>query len=106
MLLNIDCMKDVLDYLVNNLTISYNDSPPTIEFKPIYLSSICVDMHNYSNEDIFYAIYNLANEGYISICMKLDYTIAQDFYVWDVTYAGQRFYQDIHAPKVWKRLKA
>nr|DAE62708.1 MAG TPA: YjcQ protein [Caudoviricetes sp.] len=105
MLLNIDCMRDILQYLVENLSVQYDAYPPVVEFKPIYLSTICKNMIMYDDNDIAYALYNLNSAGYIETSINPQYTRIEDFYIWNVSYEGQQFYQNIHKSSVWERTK-
>lgn len=103
MVLNIDCMRAVLEYLVDNLSLRYEDL--TIEFRAINVNAIYTDIIGYDDEDIFYAVYNLWQAGYIEANVKMSYTIVRDFDIWNVSYEGQQFYQNIHKSSVWERTK-
>lgn len=103
MVLNIDCMRAVLEYLVDNLSLRYEDL--TTEFRVINVNAMYTDIIGYDDEDIFYAVYNLWQAGYIEANVKMSYTIIRDFDVWNVSYEGQQFYQNIHKSSVWERTK-
>lgn len=103
MVLNIDCMRAVLEYLVDNLSLRYEDL--TTEFRVINVNAMYTDIIGYDDEDIFYAVYNLWQAGYIEANVKMSYTIVRDFDVWNVSYEGQQFYQNIHKSSVWERTK-
>lgn len=103
MILNIDCMRTVLEYLVDNLSLRYEDL--TTEFRVINVNAMYTDIIGYDDEDIFYAVYNLWQAGYIEANVKMSYTIVRDFDVWNVSYEGQQFYQNIHKSSVWERTK-
>lgn len=103
MVLNIDCMRAVLEYLVDNLSLRYEDL--TTEFRAINVNAMYTDIIEYDDEDIFYAVYNLWQAGYIEANVKISYTIVRDFDVWNVSYEGQQFYQNIHKSSVWERTK-
>lgn len=103
MVLNIDCMRAVLEYLVDNLSLRYADL--TTEFRAINVNAMYTDIIEYDDEDIFYAVYNLWQAGYIEANVKISYTIVRDFDVWNVSYEGQQFYQNIHKSSVWERTK-
>lgn len=103
MVLNIDCMRAVLEYLVDNLSLRYEDL--TTEFKAINVNAMYTDIIGYDDEDIFYAVYNLWQAGYIEANVKMSYTIVRDFDIWNVSYEGQQFYQNIHKSSVWERTK-
>lgn len=103
MVLNIDCMRAVLEYLVDNLSLRYEDL--TTEFRVINVNAMYTDIIGYDDEDIFYAVYNLWQTGYIEANVKMSYTIVRDFDIWNVSYEGQQFYQNIHKSSVWERTK-
>lgn len=103
MVLNIDCMRTVLEYLVDNLSLRYENL--TTEFRAINVNAMYTDIIEYDDEDIFYAVYNLWQAGYIEANVKMSYTIVRDFDVWNVSYEGQQFYQNIHKASVWERTK-
>lgn len=103
MVLNIDCMRAVLEYLVDNLSLRYEDL--TTEFRVINVNAMYTDIIGYDDEDIFYAVYNLWQAGYIEANVKMSYTIVRDFDIWNVSYEGQQFYQNIHKSSVWERTK-
>lgn len=103
MVLNIDCMRAVLEYLVDNLSLRYEDL--TTEFRAINVNAMYTDIIGYDDEDIFYAVYNLWQAGYIEANVKMSYTIVRDFDIWNVSYEGQQFYQNIHKSSVWERTK-
>ena len=103
MVLNIDCMRAVLEYLVDNLSLRYEDL--TTEFRALNVNAMYTDIIGYDDEDIFYAVYNLWQAGYIEANVKMSYTIVRDFDIWNVSYEGQQFYQNIHKSSVWERTK-
>lgn len=103
MVLNIDCMRAVLEYLVDNLSLRYEDL--TTEFRALNVNAMYTDIIGYDDEDIFYAVYNLWQAGYIEANVKMSYTIVRDFEIWNVSYEGQQFYQNIHKSSVWERTK-
>jgi hypothetical protein len=96
-------MRAVLEYLVDNLSLRYEDL--TTEFRAINVNAMYTDIIGYDDEDIFYAVYNLWQAGYIEANVKMSYTIVRDFDIWNVSYEGQQFYQNIHKSSVWERTK-
>ena len=96
-------MRAVLEYLVDNLSLRYEDL--TTEFRALNVNAMYTDIIGYDDEDIFYAVYNLWQAGYIEANVKMSYTIVRDFEIWNVSYEGQQFYQNIHKSSVWERTK-
>ena len=96
-------MRAVLEYLVDNLSLRYEDL--TTEFRALNVNAMYTDIIGYDDEDIFYAVYNLWQAGYIEANVKMSYTIVRDFDIWNVSYEGQQFYQNIHKSSVWERTK-
>lgn len=66
MKLNPDCVRDVLLYLEENLEIK-NAS----EFSEITLKQIKESLSQYTEDDVFYSVYNLYKINYIRPLAKL-----------------------------------
>ena len=64
MKINEECIRDVLSYLVDNLTIQISNNRG--DFNSISLLSLMKNFEEkYSKEDIWYSIYNLSQDGFI-----------------------------------------
>ena len=65
MKINEECIRDVLSYLINNLTIQIINNKKG-DFNSISLLSLMETFdEKYSKEDVWYSIYNLSQDRYI-----------------------------------------
>ena len=65
MKINEECIRDILSYLANNLTIKISNNNKG-DFNSISLLSLMKFFDNkYSKEDIWYSIYNLSQDRFI-----------------------------------------
>lgn len=101
MKLNPDCIRDILLYLEENLKISEN------EFSSITFQQIKCDLSNYSEEDIFYSIYNLKQirfiEGNIKDVAGMKMCICE---IQNITWNGHQFLNTIRPTSVWEATKS
>lgn len=105
MKLNYDCVRDVLLELEKTLLCKNLDG--AFVFETMDLEQLHSNLSNkkYSIEDIFYTIHNLEQAGYIRFePLKGDGQIV-DCVVYDVTYEGHQFLQNIRPKKVWDKSK-
>lgn len=64
MKINEECIRDVLSYLIDNLTIQISNNRG--DFNSISILSLMKNFEEkYSKEDIWYSIYNLSQDGFI-----------------------------------------
>lgn len=100
MKLNPDCIRDILLYLEENLKISEN------EFSSITFQKIKCDLSNYSEDDIFYSIYNLKQiryiEGNIKDVGEMKMYICE---IQNITWNGHQFLNTIRPTSVWEATK-
>lgn len=101
MKLNPDCIRDVLLYLEENLTISNR------VFNPITLSTLQNSLSKYSKEDVFYSVYNLRQIGFIEgrfndvSNMKMQFCDIEN-----ITYAGHQFLATVKPETIWNKTKS
>lgn len=97
MQLNYDCVRDTLLLLEDKLTISYGGG---LSFGFIYLDDFADALDSYSPEDVYYAVFNLRQAGFIS-CFPHD----EPEYVIDgieyITFAGHEFLEEIRDAGKW-----
>ena len=122
MVLNYDCLRSVLLSLENLLKIDQvqrdqvpgSSSNDIVHDKKLYLrfQSISLDeimkadtLRPYEKEDLFYAIYNLEQAGYISACIKRAGNCVTYCAVSDITYEGHMFLKNVHDDTVWAAVK-
>lgn len=98
MKLNQDCIRDLLLYLEENLTLA---------------SDLCIDCYsqnsflsNYSMDDLRYTTLKLAEANYLEI--KAEYFIDTNIpiiYIKSITFNGHKFLDTIRDNKVWTKTK-
>lgn len=101
MKLNPDCVRDVLLYLEENLKIK-NSS----EFSEITLKEIKEALSQYTEEDVFYSVYNLYQIKYIEGKIN-DVGNKKMFFceINNITWDGHQFLNTIRPKTVWEATK-
>lgn len=106
MKLNEDCCRDILNFLVETLTISINNEDAiydsTNSFRIIEAFSA-----QYDKADIIYSINMLYQCGYISgknLDKQKAPLVKQE--IDNVTYLGQKFYLSIQPEPIWNKTKS
>jgi hypothetical protein len=102
MKIDYECIRDVMLYLEDNLTINKDFS-----FGCLTSEQIISDLKNselYTEQDVYYSIYNLSECGYIETT-EIPYGNTILFSVYNISYAGHEFISSIRHPKVWNYLK-
>lgn len=101
MKLNPDCIRDILLYLEENLKINEN------KFSTVTFNQIKNDLSNYSEDDIFYSIYNLKQirfiEGNIKDVAEMKMPICE---IQNITWNGHQFLNTIRPTSVWEATKS
>lgn len=103
MKLNYECLRDILLYLEENLSIDDD-----LMFEEISLQQICLsnELSKYDNKVIYYSIYNLNEIGYISANTNHADCSVDDCGVTNITYEGHLFIESIKPESIWKDVKA
>ena len=101
MKLNPDCIRDVLLYLEENIKIDNRT------FMPISLKSLQEVFENYSEEDIFYSVYNLKQakfiEGKFTDIKDTKMAICE---IQNITYVGHQFLETVRPKPIWDKTKS
>lgn len=101
MKLNPDCIRDVLLYLEENLTIENH------VFSSINLKMLQDNLTDYSKEDIFYSVYNLKQirfiEGRINDVSNMKMMFCE---IENITYAGHQFLATVRPEPIWNKTKS
>lgn len=103
MTLKPDCVRDILLYLEENLTIDMTKK----DFNIIDISTIYKhfeDIHsNYSKEDIWYTVYNLWQVKFISGDIKPANSHSPMYFcrIENITWNGHQFLANIRPKPVW-----
>jgi len=103
MKLDYDCIRDVLLFLEENLTLENDFSFSHMLSTEIVLQEQLTDF--YAPQDIYYSIYNLYQCGFLEA-----YEVSADdvtiFSVYNITYEGHEFISHIRDNTFWKKLKS
>ena len=107
MRINIDCLRNVLMYCINNL--DYIENGNIWKTEPVDLQEIykAKDLHEYPKKDIMYSILKLKEAGYIITALeqpKIE-TYINDCLIIDVTMKGHQFAETIKESTVWEKTK-
>lgn len=108
MVINIDCMRAVLLVLQRELKISIStDSYPSGDFIHMDFTDLFKHLPQYSKEDIWYVVYNLACCGYIEGIYPehMNKTRLENLSIYNLTFEGQQFTESIKPETVWNKTK-
>lgn len=101
MKLNIDCIRDVLIFLEENLEI--NDD---LEIKSQNLHTICNALEGkYEKPEIAYTLLKLKEGGYIQAQKFMGNGIISNIIVSSITYEGHQFIESIRSETVFEEVK-
>jgi len=101
MKLNVDCIRDVLLYLEENLSIKDGN-----KFSKITLKQLKNALTQYDDDDIFYAVYNLYQAKYIDGKITNTRDVKMVFCnITEITWAGHAFLDSIKPPTIWDATK-
>lgn len=101
--MNIDCIRDILSFIVDTQTIDDNLTIVPIQVNDIYDGE---KLKNYSKQEIFYSLTLLKEGGYI-LCTSSSYSnVVVLFEVIRITYKGHTFYESIREQTVWEQAKS
>lgn len=104
MILNYDCLRDVLLVLEKNLT--FDDD---LAFVDLNLDKLFTfdSLSKYTKEDIYYCVYNLLEIGFVDGTLKLaDGGMPYHCDISNITYEGHEFLQSIKSDTVWENIKS
>lgn len=107
MKINEECIRDILKYLIENLTIQIDKTKGG--FNSLSLLSVMKEFDNkYSREDVWYSIYNLSQDRFIEtndIC-KQSLNGFAFVEIYNVTHRGHQFYETIQPETIWNKTKS
>lgn len=107
MKINEDCIKDVLEYFVENLSIKITGYKGG--FNKISMQSVMeYFLEKYSKEDVWYSIYNLSQERYIETnnIIEQSHSGFGFVFIFNVTHKGHQLYESIQPKPVWDKTKS
>ncbi len=107
MKLNEDCIRDVLAYLVENLSIKINGNKGG--FNKISLLNVMEHFNDiYSREDIWYSVYNLYCDRFIESDDVQKQSLSGFAFVeiYNVTHRGHQLCESIQPETIWSKTKS
>lgn len=108
MKINEDCIRDVLQYYVDELSINFI-SHNRCDFNEISLLKTIKHFEDkYSQEDVWYAVYNLSQDRFIETNdirkTSRDAGLAH-VSIYNVTHRGHQFNESIQPEAIWDKTK-
>ena len=109
MKMNEDCTRDILTYLVENLTIQIDEKHNKGGFNEISMLMIMKEFDNkYQCEDVWYSIYNLSQDGFIETNnireqSRVGFAFVE---IYNVTHRGHQLYETIQPENIWDKTKS
>lgn len=107
MRLNEDCVRDVLKYFLENLSIKIDDTRG--DFGKVTMLEVMKAFENvYSKEDVWYTIYNLSQGRFIESddIRKQSRNGFAFVEIYNVTHRGHQFYETIQPEPIWNKTKS
>lgn len=101
MKLSIDCIRDVLIALEENLVLDENHIIQSIEFE-----SFCTLLPQYSENDVFYTCQKLDEANYIEFDVLYAGNSAYYSKISNITFDGHQFLETIRSDKVFNKTKS
>lgn len=107
MKLNHDCMRDCLLYLesIENVRVGIIEDELEISLEPIFIGQLFADIKNWTNQDIFYALFNLKQGKYIDTSEGHSDNAYDNFCVNYITFQGHEFLDAIRDDVRWCGIK-
>lgn len=107
MKMNEECIRDILKYLVENLSIKIENNKGG--FNDITMLGIIKEFDNkYTKEDIWYSVYNLSQDRFIDTNdIRKQSMVGFAFVeIYNVTHRGHQFYETIQPQPLWDKTKS
>ena len=102
MKLNVDCVRDVMLKIEELQRVFVNDNGE-VEKDALWIDSLYSALSNYGKEEIFYALYNLDQAGYIDISVQWINGCVYTCAINHMTYEGHEFLSKIRPATVWEK---
>lgn len=104
MKLNSDCMRDVMLKIEQMQEITV-DEENNVCFEALWIDDLYKALSKHDKKDIFYALHNLDQAGYVSTNLINGDDSTLVYVVNYITYEGHNFLDKIRDPKAWKYIK-
>ena len=106
MKINLDCIRDILIYIEEHLTVPLHDNLTAIECNSLDVLNLSKDLPNYKRDDIWYSVKMLTECNYIDTRGISTQTYFSMMYIDSMTYAGHKFLESIRPQSVWDKTKS
>lgn len=104
MRLNPDCIRAVLLEIEKQHTITQRHDG-TMRKGSVSIYNLYNALLSFSNEDIFYAVYNLDQAGYLCVSIQWLNNVATECEINHITYEGHEFLDRIRDEKRWAAIQ-
>ena len=103
--MNVDCIRSVLLVLEANLKVQWIKG--RITFHPISWRELegILELSEFSQEDIIYALVKLREAGYIRCIVEEKDNYMDKLSPYDITYEGHEFLRNVKEDQVWSTIK-
>ncbi len=105
MILKHDCVRDVLLAIEALHKLTFDEDEQTIIFKSLPISNIYEALPQYSQEDVFYTIFNLEQAGYIDANIKWADNALYACQINHMTYSGHEILNIMREEMIWQQIK-
>lgn len=102
MKLNYECVRAVMLYLESSPYVCLS-SDGDIEYDAVWFPSICEAVPDYSKEEIYYALSNLEQGGFIDMSEQWGGDVLSSCCVNYITFDGHEFLEKIKSDTAWKK---
>lgn len=106
MKINIDCMRDVLIYVEDHLTVILNDEETAIKCNSLDILNLSKALPNYKREDVWYSVKMLAECDYINTNGIDTQRYFAMMTIDSITYTGHKFIESIRPQPIWNKTKS
>lgn len=104
MKLNHDCMREVLLFIESVPSVSA-DPFGTVSLDEINITDVYSALEPWSKEDVYYAVFNLEQGGYIDSTVQHADDIAGNCYINFMTLRGHEFLDSVRDENRWGKIK-
>lgn len=105
MVLNYECVRDVLLYL-ESVPYVITDESGDVAYTGVWFRSICEALPKYTSNTLYYALTNLEQAEYLDVSEQWGSDVLAACVVNYITYAGHEFLEKIRADTTWSKTLA
>ena len=108
MQINLDCLKDVLLYCVNNIDYEEVGNSWNTKCVNLFMMYEAAALSQYDKKDIMRSVLKLKESGFIKIstCFPDNKPYLERCSIEDVTIRGYQFIESVKEPSVWEKTKS